>query len=228
MTGLADHGWVDGQAERFYAHLNAGGMVDDPLHAAVPRLAFRSFTRRRRDVVTDAVWYASPVTDPLRRACDVDDTIHTRWRLPQAGWAHAVTVMRSWGERPFAVRDRRVVHLLHRELGRLWARAEAGPFALLPPRLRQTLDLLFRGYGEKEMARTLDVSPHTVHDFARRLYRHFGVDGRGPLMVHPACRRLLFCPALSPAYYALDRPMMPGTFPDPSVSAEPSTPVQGD
>lgn len=137
--------------------------------------------------------------------------------------------MRSWGGRPFSVRDRRVVHLTHRELGRLWPRAEAGPFAPLPPRLRQTLDLLFRGYGEKEMARTPDVSPHAVHDFARRLHRQFGVDGRGALMVHPACRRLLFCPALSPACYAHHRPPLPGTFPDPAAATRASdTPVQGD
>ena len=229
VTGLVDHGWAAGEAERFYAHLNAGGMVDDPLHAVAQRLTFRSYVRRRRDFVPDAVWYASPVTDPLRRACNVDDTIHTRWRLPQAGWAHALSLMKSWGEPPFSVRDRRVVNLVHRELGRLWARAEAGPFAPLPPRLRQTLDLLFSGYSEKEMARTLDVSPHTIHDFARRLYRQFGVDGRGSLLAHPACRRPLCCPALSPAHYADDRPPLPGTFPNPAaVALSPDTPVQGD
>ncbi len=78
VTGMVERGWAAGQGERFHAHLNAGGIADDPLHAVVQRLAFRSFTRRRRDLVPDAAWYASPVTDPLRRACDVDDTIHTR------------------------------------------------------------------------------------------------------------------------------------------------------
>jgi Bacterial regulatory proteins, luxR family len=83
----------------------------------------------------------------------------------------------------------------------------------LPPRLRQTLDLIFSGYREKEMAKMLNVSSHTAHDFARRLYRHFGVTSRTRLLTNPGCRQLLFRPALSPAYYAVDRGDSEGTFP---------------
>ncbi len=183
------------------------------MHPAVQKLLFRSFTRRRRDFVPDDIWYSSPVTDPLRRQCNVDDTIHTRQRLPQPGWAHFMSLMRGWGGAPFATRDRFIVSLLHRELGRLWSQVDQGPLAALPPRLRQTLDLIFSGYSEKEMADMLSVSTHTAHDFCRRIYRHFGVTGRARLLTNPACRQLVFRPALSPAYYAQNRGQTQGTFP---------------
>ena len=144
-------------------------------------------------------------TDPLRRECNVDDTIHSRCRLPQPGWAQFMSVMRPWGGERFAVRDRFLVNLLHREMGRLWAQTDAGPLSKLPPRLRQTLDLIFSGYSEKDMATTLNLSTHTIHDFSRRLYRHFSVKSRTELLANPAARKLLFRPALSPAYEAHER-----------------------
>ncbi len=86
LIGMVEFGWKPGEQELFYEHLQSGGMVRDPLHEVVPPLLFRSFTRRRRrDFITDEVWYASPVVDPLRRKCNVDDNIHTRCRLPQKG-----------------------------------------------------------------------------------------------------------------------------------------------
>lgn len=215
IVGMVEWGWAPGEQAIFHDHMNAGGMARDPLHAVVQPLNYRSFTRRRRDFVPDEIWYASPVVDPLRRRCNVDDTIHTRLRLPQAGWAHFMSLMRKWGAEPFGVRDRLLVSLLHRELGRLWSQVETGALATLPPRLRQTLDLMFSGYSEKEMAQTLDLSIHSVHDFVRRLYRHFGIEGRGELLTNPVCRQLLFRPALSPAYYAHHRGDNEGTFPAP-------------
>jgi DNA-binding CsgD family transcriptional regulator len=139
--------------------------------------------------------------------------MYSRCKLPQAGWAHFMSPMRAWGEKPFSARDRLIVNLLHRELGRLWSQVDRGPLATLSPRLRQTADLIFSGYSEKEMAQALNVSTHTVHDFCRRLYRHFHVSGRGGLLTNPACRQLIFRPALSPAYYAHDRGQDAGTFP---------------
>ncbi len=212
MVGLVEVGWEPAEQQLFYSHVNAGGMANDPLHEPVQRLLHRSFTRRRRDLVPDEIWYASP-TVVVRQQCNIDDQIYSRWNLPQSGWAHIITPMRAWGARPFGVRDRFIVSLLHRELGRLWSQVDRGHLAQLPPRLRQTLDLLFCGYSEKEMATALNLSRHTVHDFTRRLYRHFNVSGRGELLTQPSSRQLMFRPALSPAYYAHERGDNTGTFP---------------
>ncbi len=51
VVGTIDWGWAAGEQELFYDHLNSGGIARDPLHAVTPRLMFRSYTRRRRDVV---------------------------------------------------------------------------------------------------------------------------------------------------------------------------------
>jgi DNA-binding NarL/FixJ family response regulator len=52
----------------------------------------------------------------------------------------------------------------------------------LAPRLRQTLQRLLAGDGEKQIAARLGVSPHTVHVYVKSLYRHYGVCSRGELL----------------------------------------------
>jgi DNA-binding CsgD family transcriptional regulator len=213
VVGAVSLGWEPGEQEVFLSYLNSGGMARDPLHAETQKLLHRSYTRRRRDLVPDEIWYASPVVEPIRRQANVDDTMYSRWNLPQPGWANMISLMRSWGAAPYSDRDRRVVNLLHRELGRLWSQVDAGPLRSLPPRLRQALDMMLNGYSEKEMATALNLSIHTVHDFARRLYRHFGATGRGDLITQPVCRQLMFRPALAPAYYDEHRSPGDDTFP---------------
>ena len=56
------------------------------------------------------------------------------------------------------------------------------PMPKLAPRLRQTLDLLLVGDGEKQIAAKLKLSPHTVHDYVKRVYREFGVCSRAELL----------------------------------------------
>jgi DNA-binding NarL/FixJ family response regulator len=52
----------------------------------------------------------------------------------------------------------------------------------LSRRLRQTLDLLLAGEGEKQIALKLTLSPHTVHDYVKAVYRLFGVNTRAELL----------------------------------------------
>lgn len=52
----------------------------------------------------------------------------------------------------------------------------------LSPRMRQTLELLLAGDGEKQVAYKLKLSQHTVHVYAKSLYKHFGVSSRGELL----------------------------------------------
>ncbi|HEV7302161.1 MAG TPA: LuxR C-terminal-related transcriptional regulator [Tepidisphaeraceae bacterium] len=52
----------------------------------------------------------------------------------------------------------------------------------LPPRLRQTLAGLLEGDSEKQVARHLNISPHTVHVYVKALYKRFNVASRGELL----------------------------------------------
>ncbi len=54
--------------------------------------------------------------------------------------------------------------------------------AWLRPSHLATLRLLLDGLGEKEIARRLDLSQHTVHDYVGALYLHFGVASRSELL----------------------------------------------
>jgi DNA-binding NarL/FixJ family response regulator len=58
----------------------------------------------------------------------------------------------------------------------------AGAGADLPPRVRQTLSLLLNGDSEKEIARELRLSQHTVHVYVKQIYKHYGVCSRAELL----------------------------------------------
>lgn len=48
----------------------------------------------------------------------------------------------------------------------------------LSPRESQTARYLLQGHTEKQMARQMYLSPHTVHTYIKSVYRHFGVSSR--------------------------------------------------
>jgi DNA-binding CsgD family transcriptional regulator len=60
-------------------------------------------------------------------------------------------------------------------------RAAGEAAARLSPRLREVLDGLLAGEGEKELAGRLLLSKHTVHQYAKLIYRHFDVRSRAEL-----------------------------------------------
>ncbi len=59
----------------------------------------------------------------------------------------------------------------------------------LSPRLRQTLEGLCEGLAEKEIAARLGLSPHTVHDYVKAVYRHFRVQSRAALVARVLVQR---------------------------------------
>jgi len=52
----------------------------------------------------------------------------------------------------------------------------------LSPRLQQTLARLLKGDSEKQIAFRYGISPHTVHDYVKKLYKRLSVSSRGELM----------------------------------------------
>jgi DNA-binding CsgD family transcriptional regulator len=59
----------------------------------------------------------------------------------------------------------------------------------LPPRVRQVAELFLEGLSEKQVAYRLGISRHTVHDYAKVLYRSLGVESRGEFF----CRVVRAC-----------------------------------
>jgi DNA-binding CsgD family transcriptional regulator len=204
--GVVDRGWDSAlQRRRAYDAL-AQGIAQDPLYPHVQFAARRHplFTRLREQFVDDRVWYSSTMASEGRRAAGLDDSIYSRHRLPGLGdWANMIALFRPWGERKFTLREARLVHLFHAELGRLWVESPLGKTSnagdrALPPRLRQVLARLRLGEGEKQVATALGLSRQTVHSYVKLLYRHFGVGSRAELLLR-AVPRYDFTPRLCDA-----------------------------
>ncbi len=106
--------------------------------------------------------------------------------LPHAGAVDQLGLHREWGDEPFTRAEHRLVRLFHVELARLWKRdvlrRAKEPTTDLPPRLAQTLDELLVGSSEKQIARKLELSRHTIHNYVKALHQRFGVSSRGELL----------------------------------------------
>ena len=85
---------------------------------------------------------------------------------------------RGAGERPFSDEDEAVVRVIHWETSPFFADLDVP----LTPRARATLDHLLRGASDKEIAARLSISPHTVHQYVKSIYRAHGVHSRTELI----------------------------------------------
>lgn len=94
------------------------------------------------------------------------------------------------GVRRMAVRRTELGSFSRRELQREFSSVtemeeNSSPEAILdslPKRQREVLALLMRGLSLKEVAKRLGISPHTVNDYTKALYRRFQVSGRSELL----------------------------------------------
>lgn len=100
----------------------------------------------------------------------------------------AVVFFRGANQPAFSERERKMVHAvlagvpwLHRGIV-----SPETPFppkkAELSPRLQDVLSLLQEGKPRKEVAERLGISLHTVHGYARDLYRRLGVHSQAELV----------------------------------------------
>jgi len=111
-------------------------------------------------------------------------------RFRGAGWAEGFGFMRAAGDRPFSAEDRALLELVVLECGDLFGDAATERRLVhadrrtprLAPRARTALDLLLTGASDKEIACSMELSTHTVRQYAKAVYRAFGVSGRAELL----------------------------------------------
>lgn len=169
----------------------------------------RLLTRTREQLIPHQGWYNTSYFNDYRRLGDADDTIvsyvgfwppeekvQQREALankqivaqPEANLmtANVMSVIRQIGAPRYGARERRWLHWLHHELlpliGNKLASLSQPSATDLTPRVRETLDCLLQGATEKEIAKSLGISPTTVHEYVMQIYRHFGVRSRPALM----------------------------------------------
>lgn len=213
-AGIVDIGWGDDSERQIFLHYLASGGDNAPYLKNVIALATRRpfFTVSRRRLVTDRTWYNSEHVNESRRGSRVDDFIYSVFSLP-VGRAHYLGLHRPWGERGFDDAARRLIHLVHAELGQFWSGvgANADPFPGLTRRQRQTLELLLHGASEKEAARRLGLSVNTLHRHVTDLHRRLKVSSRGELLAecHRRLRWQSFRPRLCADSLVFNRPSLP-------------------
>jgi DNA-binding CsgD family transcriptional regulator len=162
------------------------GRVEPGDHPAAPRLAERTRAGEaacRRELLTDREWYDSSFYDWFRES-GLDDGMLCM-TTGRGGAVLFLSSARVLGDRPFAARDAKLLGFVQTELARHLGRSLAtsdDAASRLSPRLRQTLDCLLDGDGEKQAALRMGLSLATIREYVQVLYRRFDVTTRAELM----------------------------------------------
>jgi len=160
-------------------------------------------TRLRQQAVPDNVWYRSDFAHNLNRVMGIDSVIFAKIQVDPGGRCMLIGLHRGFGDRQFGERELTLIDLVGREFDWFFRSLALPPVLIglrpadcgvsvqglpeagegLSRQLRRTLERLLAGDSEKEAAYRLGLSPHTVHDYVKRLHKLFGVSSRSELLV---------------------------------------------
>jgi DNA-binding NarL/FixJ family response regulator len=153
----------------------------------------------------DQAWFQQEVVEGQLRQYGWEDLMIAVW-ASRPDRMIGLTAYRSAGDPPFSTEDRKLSALILRAAAPVIDREmfdvldgldqpvkPQSPLEgrELSERQRDVLILLLRGHSEKEVARDLGVSTHTVHTHVKRLYTEFDVSSRGELLALFVDRRIL-------------------------------------
>jgi DNA-binding CsgD family transcriptional regulator len=158
-------------------------------HQSPDFLAFRAMARERvvvsrQQLVEDRDWYRTTHYQENWRPGGADHYLVGVHASPDRPGTTLFNFSRAEGREPFGPGEAKVVELFQDELGRLLGHGlcvDHDPVATLSPQHRAVLDSLLAGDSEKQVALRMGLSPHTVHDYVKSLYRKLGVCSRGEL-----------------------------------------------
>jgi len=192
------------QRQAFLREIHAAPMQDPLGQLAIRRFVaegLKTLTLVRSDAVDEEKWNNNLHVLTYRRASGTDDCVISLHRSAGSeGTVYAIYAMGAPASRRtegsvqsdmrrtsrFGMRERTLVDMLHRGVDWLYT-SEEGAHRLnqasaLSPRVRETLEHLLRGETERQVARKMSLSVHTVHDYVKVLYSHYGVCSRRELM----------------------------------------------
>lgn len=157
---------------------------DAPMTALA--MSGRHFTRTREQIVSDGDWYEHPAVNRYYLDNGIEHVMYSGYPLDEPGVVSMQGFFRVVGRAGFGSRERRIVHIITSEVD--WLHGAELPadrgctVPALSPRLRSVLMLLLEGRSRNEIADLLRISPHTVKDHTRAVYRHFGVTSQAKLV----------------------------------------------
>lgn len=175
--------------EEYFADLTA---EPDPAHvAAVARMNGAAIHLRRQDLVDDDQWLVSAHVRNCRHRVGVNECLYSAIPCAEPGKYFGISLHRPWSGVPFTTSEREAVGMLHRSLNWLledWLREQQGREVMrgMTRRMSETLACLLEGDSEKAAAKRLGLSPHTLHEYAKAIYKQFSVRSRAELMARCA------------------------------------------
>jgi DNA-binding CsgD family transcriptional regulator len=144
-------------------------------------------TATHRERVPTRAWERSPWVNEYARPAHVAHFLGSI-RFMGVARGQGLGFMRAMGDRPFGDEEKAFLHLVNHECPALFA-GMSGPESVrvlppeqLAPRVRETLEHLLEGEPDKEIAARLGISPHTVRQYVKTIYRTFGVSSRAQLI----------------------------------------------
>jgi len=146
-----------------------------------------NLTVRRKLVVSDDHWYRSDAYEAIHQVAGVDQTIHSWHQIPTGADRHSGWIVnRATGRKQFSSYEAQIVDFIHLQtaqfIGGPLAQFEEPSPSALAPRVRQVLRCILEGDGDKQIAQRLHLSPHTVNQYVKVIYKHFLVNSRTELM----------------------------------------------
>ncbi len=140
----------------------------------------------RQELVRERGWYGSAFYEAHMGPAQLDHGVFACLRSENPSVVQGLGFYRERKDKPFSEEDRNLLQLFQAECA--WMLAPSQPAvdeqlrAGLSPRERQTLDLLLEGLADKEIAERLGISPHTVNQYIKSIFRRFGVHSRTALL----------------------------------------------
>ncbi|MGC4013911.1 MAG: helix-turn-helix transcriptional regulator [Luteolibacter sp.] len=134
-------------------------------------------TRLRQQIIPDARFLSSPA-NKLWREAGLGPLILS-FRPLEKGAMSSVGIYRHLDKLPFTQRESKIVHILLTEVD--WLHMDGLPveesrsLPALSPRCRMVFTQLLHGRSRKQIAADLVLSVHTVNDYVKTLFSHFGV-----------------------------------------------------
>lgn len=142
-------------------------------------------TRRREDMFSDDRWFSSDLVRDYFHPAHIGEFI---WSVRPIGGNQysSMWFLRPLGRPAFTAREICIVHLIAEQVSWLHHDGIDVPAAdhvnELSSRQKQILLQVMAGDSVKEIARKVALSPHTVNDHMKHIYRRFGVVARGELL----------------------------------------------
>jgi DNA-binding CsgD family transcriptional regulator len=182
--GFEREGWLNGLRQ----------WIVDPYYSSVMNEAYRQVIAGQETAISSAhavlgreMWHRSPLYQDVNRPMGCDAQLYCMFRIASGpDDTQTLVLNRRSGERDFTDREQEILRYLGTELSPLIGGPLAGFREIrpsdLPTRQRQVLACVLEGDSDKQIAKRLTLSPYTVNQYMKLIYRHFGVGARTELL----------------------------------------------